>query len=222
MTRAMPDRFHRVLTHPRAGAVIALAALLGSLLLLLVPMDRLSDWTSEEGFFEQASWIGYLVAGAACLLMLRRCAALYVPAALVLFAMCARELDMHSRFTTDSMLKSRYYLKVKAPLMEKLLAGTVVLALAAVVIYLLMRYLPLLRRRLRERAPEAVSLGAAGIVLVCTKLVDRLPGILKHDYGIGLSELARHLAMALEEPMELMIPLLVLLALLQVRLTRRG
>lgn len=222
MTHSTPDRLHRVLTHPRAGAMIALAALLGSLLLLLVPMDRLSDWTSEAGFFEEASWVGYLLAGAACLLMLRRCAALYVPCALVLFAMCARELDMHNRFTTDSVLKSRYYLKVKAPLTEKLLAGTVVLALAAVVAYLLLRYLPLFRQRLRERAPEAVTLGAAGIVLVFTKLVDRLPGILKHDYGIGLSEWARHLAMALEEPLELMIPLLVLLALVQVRLTRPG
>ncbi|HEX7054802.1 MAG TPA: hypothetical protein VF211_12825 [Burkholderiales bacterium] len=208
----------RALTRPYAAVAVALVAFLASLLLMLVlPLETFRRWTSEEGFFEQASWIGYLAAGALCLLMARRDPRLYLPCSVVLLAMCARELDWHRRFTTDSFLKSRYFLKVQAPLAEKLIAGAVVLALTALVLYLVVRYWRPFLRALRARVPAAVTLATTVALLVVTKTADRLPGILRDDYGLRLPDALARLDMVLEEPMELAIPLLILLAIAQAR-----
>jgi hypothetical protein len=222
MRIALLARLRRVLTHPYAAVLVAVALFLCSLALsLLLPVDAFHHLTSEEGFFEQGSWIGYLVAGAACLLLWRRNRGLYGPSAIVIFAMCARELDWHRRFTTDSVLKSRYYLKVHAPLLEKLLAGTVVLALTATVIYLLVRYRRAFVAALRARVPAAVTRATAGLLLLLTKMADRLPGILKRDYATRLPDWAANLDRVIEEPMEFGIPLLFLLAIAQALLAER-
>ena len=217
----MPNGLRRALTHPYAAAALVLALFVCSLsLMLLLPLDTFRQLTSEEGFFEQGSWIGYLVAGVACLLLVRREPRLYGPSAIVIFAMCARELDWHRRFTTDSLLKSRYYLKVQAPLVEKLLAGAVVLALTAVVVYLLVRYRRPFVAALRLRVPVAMTLATAALLLLFTKIADRLPGILKEDYAARLPDWAARLDMVLEEPMEFAVPLLFLLAIAQARLAQ--
>ena len=216
----MPEGLRRTLTLPYAAVVFTAAFALCCLLMLLLPLDVLKHWTSEEGLFEQASWVVYFVAGAICLFLMRDDARLYGTCAVVIFAMGGRELDLHRRFTTDSMLKSRYYLKVQAPLVEKLLAGAVVLALTAVVLYMLVRYLPLLLRRLRERSPAAITLATAFVVLVLTKMADRLPDVMRHDFGAVVPAWLLHLQAVFEEPLESTIPLLFLLAIAQARLAR--
>ncbi len=193
---------------------------LGCLLMLLLPLDELKRWTSEEGLFEQGSWVVYFVVAAVCLFLMREDPRLYATSAVVVLAMAARELDLHRRFTTDSMLKSRYYLKVQAPLIEKLIAGAVVLALTAVVLYMLVRYLPLLLRRLRERSPAAITLATSFVVLVLTKIADRLPDLVRHDFGAVVPAWLLHLQAVFEEPLESTIPLLFLLAIVQARLAR--
>lgn len=193
---------------------------LGCLLMLLLPLDELKRWTSEEGLFEQASWVLYFVVAAVCLFLIREDPRLYATSAVVVLAMGARELDLHRRFTTDSMLKSRYYLKVQAPLIEKLIAGAIVLALTAVVLYMLVRYLPLLLRRLRERSAAAITLATSFGVLVLTKIADRLPDLMRHDFGAVAPAWLLHLQAVFEEPLESTIPLLFLLAIVQARLAR--
>lgn len=216
----MPDGLRRALTRPYAAVVFTVLFALGCLLMLLLPLDELKHWTSEEGLFEQASWVVYFVVAATCLFLVRDDARLYGTSAVVVLAMGARELDLHRRFTTDSMLKSRYYLKVQAPLIEKLLAGAVVLALTAVVLYMLVRYLPLLLRRLRERSPAAITLATSFGVLVLTKIADRLPDVMRHDFGAVVPAWLLHLQAVFEEPLESTLPLLFLLAIVQARLAR--
>lgn len=214
----MPDGLRRALTRPYAAVVFTVLFALACLLMLFLPLDELKRWTSEEGLFEQASWGVYFVVAAICLFLVRHDARLYATSTVVVLAMGARELDLHRRFTTDSMLKSRYYLKVQAPLMEKLIAGAVVLALTAVVLYMMVRYLPLLLRRLRERSPAAITLVTSFVVLVLTKIADRLPDVMRHDFGAVVPAWLLHLQAVFEEPLESTIPLLFLLALVQARL----
>lgn len=216
----MPDGLRRALTRPYAAVVFTVLFALGCLLMLFLPLDELKHWTSEEGLFEQASWVVYFAVAATCLLLVRDDVRLYGTSAVVVLAMGARELDLHRRFTTDSMLKSRYYLKVQAPLIEKLLAGAVVLALTAVVLYMLVRYLPLLLRRLRERSPAAITLATSFVVLVLTKIADRLPDVMRHDFGAVVPAWLLHLQAVYEEPLESTLPLLFLLAIVQARLAR--
>jgi hypothetical protein len=214
----VPDSLRRALTRPYAAVAFTALFALACLLMLLLPLDELKRWTSEEGLFEQASWVVYFVVAAICLFLVRHDARLYATSAVVVLAMGARELDLHRRFTTDSILKSRYYLKVQAPLVEKLLAGAVVLALTAVVLYMLVRYLPLFLRRLRSRSPAAITLATSFLVLMLTKIADRLPDVMRHDFGAVVPGWLLHLQAVFEEPLESTIPLLFLLAIVQARL----
>ena len=77
-----------------------------------------------------------------------------------------------------------------------------------------------LLRRLRERSPAAITLATALVVLVLTKMADRLPDVMRHDFGAVVPAWLLHLQAVFEEPLESTIPLLFLLAIAQARLAR--
>lgn len=134
---------------------------------------------------------------------------------MLLFLFGARELDWHKAFTTDSVLKSNYYLKSAAPLTEKLIAGAVVLLIFALVIYYLACYLRPFLQGLLRRSPPAISIACTFVLLAFTKVVDRSVSVLEVDYGVRVPEWVERLQTALEEPLEFFIPILILLALYQ-------
>lgn len=207
-----------MLPKSNTGILVSLLALAGCLLMfVLVPVDTLRGWTREDAFFEIGAVVGYWVAALICLSQALRGhgTPFYANSALLLFLLGARELDWHKKFTTASILKLSYYFKLQVPAGERLIALAIVICILAFTIYYIARYVPPFIRHLRAREPFAITVCCALVVLVLSKIMDRLVNILKDDYGLAVPAWLEKVQLSLEEPLEFMIPVLVILALHQ-------
>jgi len=140
---------------------------------------------------------------------------------LVMLAFCLRELDWHKQFTGTSVLRLSWYAG-PAGLGAKLLAATALLAVVAAVGWLVLRHARSLWQGWRERQPMAITLLAFLATLVLAKTLDRSVGILVGDYGVDVPLVWKALRTAFEEWFELGLSMLVMLALIQHRASRRG
>lgn len=212
----------QILVRPTLGPLVAGLAVVACLAMALwVPRETLEAWTAEGAFFEAGSVVGWWVGALLCIGLLRSEPRFYALTAALLLLAGARELDWHKAFTTDSVLKTNYYLETVAPLGEKLLAAGFVVLVAIMVAYYLRAYLPDLWRGLRARRAAAVTAATVIALLVFTKTFDRVPNQLKDDYGLVVPDWVWHLQLAMEEPLEFVIPLLVIVAIVQGRMSAR-
>lgn len=115
-------------------------------------------------------------------------------AALLLLA-SAREMDLHKAFTSDSMLKSRFYSSAETPFFEKII-GALVIALLLYCVWTLLRQIPDFIRRLMRFCPYAISVFLGLGVITTAKMLDSLARILpfaagfkeQHSAYLGLIE----------------------------------
>jgi hypothetical protein len=128
----------------------------------------------------------------------------------------AREMDWHTTWAGKSMLKVSFYLG-PAPWLQKLMAFVILMLATTSFIYLLNRHARRLWRALPEREPVATLL----ITTAMTKVIDRAVNLLAVDHGVAVALPVRALALAMEESMELSLPLMVALALWQYLRARR-
>ncbi len=193
--------------------------LLYTLLLVPIPLligkQDMHHLFSEEGPFEVLSAVFWAVLGLLCLSRARQSPRAMIPCALAAFIGCARELDLHTALTGVSLFKSSYYLKSAAPLGEKLLAAAITLIVFAVLVDVARAGLRALRQRGALQQPwlqtSLLAIGAAAF----TKLLDKLQSFV-HDFtGHWLPQLYSLIVNALEEGMEMSLPLLFIVALVQ-------
>ncbi|WP_157264441.1 hypothetical protein [Azohydromonas aeria] len=129
----------------------------------------------------------------------------------------ARELDLHKAWTGMSVLKVSFYLH-GAPLHQKLVAAPLALGAVATLGYLLLRFWrPVLRRAVR-RDPVALTIACFCFTMAVSKVFDRMVNIAIDDFGMSVPVTVDVLVSALEEIMELSLPLMALLGLAQHRL----
>ena len=134
--------------------------------------------------------------------------------ALVVLLFVLRELDMHRRLVSGSILNFSYYLQPSTSLVERAIAGVVMLTCA----YVLVSYVTYgrsLLSGLRNRHGYALTTAAALLILLITKLLDSASRILRENFAIILSSEVKIPMRVLEETLEFGIPLLILLACLQ-------
>ena len=140
-------------------------------------------------------------------------------AATAAMLMCARELDMHKLLFDESFIRTNFYRSADTPLAEKLLGGSLLPALLALLIYLLIK---LLRHLQRSQLDASSLLLLSGLALGAgSKVLDRLSSQLHELLQIDLSPLAQQMIVIMEESLELTMPLLLLTALLTYRRTTR-
>lgn len=170
---------------------------------------------SEQGFFEQFSIIAWIAAGLA-LLFRHRASSPHLAWSMTLlcFLCAAREDDWHKKFTTDGILKLKYYTKSVAPLSEKIPA-----ALIASVFLLLIGYATVIAyRALRSglwRASTSVQLSLFGIALFFVgKVFDRSISLIDEFFHIKVPYSIGHYIGAYEEGFEMWSPLLFTVAAL--------
>lgn len=201
--------------NPRPGLrvvqlVIGLTAAAAGVLALL--SQTLSVRTNlrlfaESGPFERLSpWLWLLLA-AVIVGAYRRMSPGVIAGVIVCLACAAREWDMHKSFTGYSVLKPGFYMTTEHPLSHQLVAGLIVLALGASVVILLCKLVRLRPWVSSPRPAWLQALGFAVIMLALTKVLDRTPGILRGDFGIELAGRALLLFGALEEGLEMLLPL---------------
>lgn len=177
---------------------------------------------AENGPIENASIVGWLLLAAACLWNARLSPRVLLPAALVALLGAVREDDFALWFTSPKLFQAKFYKNAEIALPEKLFTGVVALILAGLLIYMLWVGARTLLRPASWSYGWALTallaLGVGGASLVFDKLQSYV-----HDFtGHWLPQQPSLIINALEEGLEMALPLLFLSALLQYRATRRG
>lgn len=190
-----------------------LAALLAVLMWLSLAPAQVMHVMREGGPIEGMTEILYFVLAAALWLSplavgeRRTTLALSV----ILAAAGAREMDLHKHWTGTSVLKVSFYLR-DAPLHQKIIAFVILALIAAAAIHLLRQHGKALWLRLKAREPVACSIALFFITMVISKVLDRSINVLAEDFGISSSASVLALVSALEETVELALPVMAGLA----------
>ncbi|MBB1599656.1 hypothetical protein A9977_06345 [Variovorax sp. UMC13] len=214
----------RTLSHPRSGPWLLVGIALGATWIgLNMPLSFRPSLLQQGGAIGNSTLIGYLLAALFVLRMRppawskRDAGALLV----VLLALAANEAGLHVALFGISILKARFY---SGGTLWQIAVALALLAPIAIAAGWLLRRShgvwrsALARRRWRAAARTVASFGVA---VVTIRVLDGLPGLLL-DAGM-LSEVPsamHYLLLSLEEILELALPLLALLALVQLRLGR--
>lgn len=178
-----------------------LLAVLGALLLWLnLPPARVMEVMVEGGPIERLTEWGYIaVAGA---IWLRPPPAGerrgWLAVTVLLLAAAAREMDWHKHWTGTSVLKVSYYLH-PGPLLPKLVALGVLAAILAAAWHWL--------RRPRGEWLHPVTI-CFFVTMVISKILDRAINLLAEDYDVHVGPSIHALVSALEESIELSLPLI--------------
>jgi hypothetical protein len=202
---------------PFAGLwIVATAIVLAIAGWALLPLEQVAGLVSEGLPVEEGTAVLYVVAAAT--LWWQRAAiaggrTAYALCAMML-AFAARELDFHLRWTDKSVLKVSFYYG-PAPLGAKLAAFVVLAVVAAAVVHLLRTFARSLGGMLRARRPAAVSTLIFIVTMVVAKVFDRSMSVARDDLGFAPPYELFVLVQAIEEMMELTLPLLAMLGLWQ-------
>ncbi len=189
--------------------IVAFSVALMVFLPLALPPE-LARWTfSEAGPFEWLAIAGWLFAASLIIARIRPLSPAACAFALLFIAFAAREADWHKAFTSDSMLKSSYYVRGMAPIEEKLLAGAVALALVGLLLYVAFLIARFLFRESGWRSRTGVWLLFGAALVILGKTLDRAPAILAQSYGIEIGSLGRLYGGAFEEGLESITPFIL-------------
>ena len=197
-------------------ALPAAAALLALALWLALPVKTIRALMEEAGVVETLTLLAYCAAIAAvCLtLLVARGRASRAAILLVLVFLGAREMDLHMDLTGTSILRLSYFLKGVFSA-EKAAALGAVAAVLACIGYLGWRHAAPLWRGLRAGEPLAWLVIVFCATGLCAKALDRSVSILTYDFGLTPTRSIAALVVAMEETLELSLPLLVVLAAVQ-------
>ncbi|MBA3591908.1 hypothetical protein [Methylibium sp.] len=230
MTRPHPDSQAPFLSAPHLAAtsfwrsrylaiappVLALLFALG--LWLALEPARLKELTAEGGLVERPTELLYFALAAVMWWWRRPGDDLLGWAALciVFVAFGAREMDLHKAWTGGSMLKLSFYLR-EAPLVQKLVSGAVVLIVAAAGVFVIRRHARSVWQGLRRRETLATTVAIFLVTMIVSKVFDRSINILAEDFGIVAPVATGVLVGAVEEILELSLPLVAAIGFIQHR-----
>jgi hypothetical protein len=208
----------RAAASPRAALVIAgVCVAFGLLAWLALPPRTVLALMDEHGPVESLTALLYALCGVAVWLERDRARPGTAAAvAVLLFAACVRELDLHKAYDGVSVLRLSWYAGA-APLAAKLVAAAIIGAVAAALLWLLRRHGRSVWQGWRRRVPLATTVVTFVLTALAAKLVDRTGSVLPHDLGIVLTLAQSALRFALEESLELALAVQVVLGLVQHR-----
>jgi hypothetical protein len=176
--------------------------------------DRAREFFREGEIVENLTVAAYVAAIALLMLWSRAAWPLRLHTALIMAFFAMREMDLHKAFTSDSFMKLSYYARGEDPLVGRILAGLVLLAMLAVLIRYLWYGRPLLSALLAKR-PFADSALLAVVLVPGSKVLDSVLGLMAKHLGHQPTDNERLWLGLFEETLELAIPLMVILAVVQ-------
>lgn len=174
--------------------------------LLLLPESEVKAYIVENGPIENLSATGWFVAAFALVAVSRRTG--WWDGYLGAWTLCLagfRELDLHKKFTSMSVLKIKLYLSHHVSATEKITVVIVLLLCSFPVFLFLKRNLPLLTCQVRRKYPPALALVFSIAFGVMSKILDRLPNGLREE-GFFIPVDLRLIVGITEEVMELGLP----------------
>lgn len=220
VTSGAPHQRQRLWESRWAGCWIVLLAMAGAAgLWLALPAERLAVLVAEGSPIEESTAFLYCVAAVAAVASWTQrpdAGGRYAAVALcvLMLACAAREVDLHIRWTSLSVLKVSFYLG-SAPALHKLVALAVVSLPLGALAYLFRTRTAWLLRGLRRGDPRAVTIFVFVATMILSKTFDRSASVLREDFGVALAHSTVVLVQDLEELMEGTLPLLAMLGFLQ-------
>lgn len=202
-------------TQPWRPLGVALVLILAAVGLDLATLPPGASLMREHGGLELASALLYLWAAAVWMTRHGRGGLArdwQVPA--VLLMMAAREFDLDKSLTTVGLLKSDLYLTAEAPVWERLLGVAVLSFVVVALVRLARRQGRGFLAGVRKGAPPQLAVFAGLAVAALAKTVDGL-GRKLEGFGLALDPSTGARIGSAEEVIELFIPLLFLVAILQ-------
>ena len=194
---------------PRLALVAVLAASAGAVGAgWALPVEMIRELMRESGPVENATVVLYGVA-IGSLWSIRNPLfgnAAALAGTMVITACIAREVSLRRLLLEASLVSDHAFFVA--------LAGLLILLVVFATGWLLVRYRMVVTRGLWRGAPTAVTLAVLGCTLVLSQIMDQLPQLARGS-GHALSVRAHLVALSLEEVLELMLPVLVILAAVQ-------
>ncbi|QHM71539.1 hypothetical protein C7M51_01829 [Mixta intestinalis] len=223
LSRIYPALLYGINMHPIdrprfALFFIALTSFFTLLLWLFLPAEVLIYHTEEGRIVEQLTLYAY---GLAIFLLLVLPVPTFKPLTryaviVVLLTMMAREADLHKAVADMSMIKLRFWTG-NLPLHDKLIAFGFLAPAALACLWLLFKQGRATLRAVKQRIPHAISIVSFIALIALTNLLDRSLGIVKEWLGWHAPHWLVALQTSQEEFLELALPVLAVIALLQYR-----
>jgi Na+/melibiose symporter-like transporter len=154
----------------------------------------------------------------------RKCTLMLANFSAQTFMAICRELDWHKLLVSVSNLpgsthgtpfKLKFLTNPNNPLADRLIVAACFVLVFGLCLGTLLYYLPRLFRGLLKLHPVCWSIAFFGGALILIQITDRLPAVLRKDFGFRISDSLHALTTALEEGQELLLPLFIILATLQ-------
>ncbi len=137
-------------------------------------------------------------------------------------SLCAfRELDLHKAYTSESLFKISYYIRGDDPIMGRVVAGIILVAILALLVRTLI-YCRNLFKELWAGRPFAYSALTSILLLPFSKAFDSGPRMIHKHFGIDLPAEVRLGLLVTEETLELAVPLLIILSIAQYNVAKLG
>ncbi len=191
-------------------------AVLAVILLQMQPYEVAKPIIKEHGPIETASVFIYIAAGSmAIYLAMKNHWERALMAALFIFLMGARELDAHVKFTSMNFAKTRFFISPKVPMIEKVWVTIFLIALVAGLYYFAKIHWKNFVIAMKEGRSYVYTMVLAIGFVPLSKILDSLPKALRDHFHIPVTDELRLFTGIFEEVMELMIPALFLLAMIQ-------
>lgn len=203
----------------RIYALLTFWLFAGVMMLQMTPSEMTKAWTEESGPVETLSAVGYFVCASIMAVCFGRELRRRWCLPLVVVLMGLRELDFHSRMTTMSFTKIRYFTSSQVPLTEKIIVVFVLALVAWAGWRLLKNHGRIFWEGLKARSFVAIGVLLGIIFAVVAKKLDGLPRKLR-SLNLGTPEEMARLAQNMEEVLKLGIPVMFTVALLYYVFTR--
>lgn len=210
--------------HPFFGAGLAVFVSFFALILaLLAPADTVIHLMEEGQLVETLTLYAYAITLLYFIFrpnlriaILTRCSII-----LALFAMLAREADLHKSIAHMSMLKLRFWTG-SLPLHDKLFAFLIILPIAAACLYLVINYAKKIWSQARLHQAYAITTVTLVVLIPLTNIADRSLGVLKETFDWHAPHWLIALQTSQEELLEMSLPLLALVAAMQFRRSKKA
>ena len=180
---------------------------------LKAPQEVWAYLYSEAGPYEVFSAYLWLLLSISALFTKSMQPSTRLIAALMALMLGARELDMHKSLFSMSFIKTNFYKSASIPLHDKLVGGLILLAMTSLLIYLIVRTWRYFSNSVCCTSSSLLLF--SGLLLgITSKILDRFSSQMLKLFQIALPPDVRMMIVSFEESLELLMPLLLILALL--------